>query len=48
MARCEMKFEECRRCLNYRDPETCEDCDSGELFEEDDGLDFEGERQYDR
>lgn len=38
-----MKFRECLGCL-YRDqPDVCEDCDSGEQFEEDNALSFEDE-----
>lgn len=47
MAKCDLKFDECRSCVNFHDVDVCDECDSGELFEENDGLDFDGERDYD-
>lgn len=33
----EHKFPECEHCINRR-TEVCDDCDSGEFYEEDDEL----------
>lgn len=38
---CEQKFDECTECANYCDSSMCDECDSGEMFEPDGGLDFE-------
>lgn len=36
-----MKFLDCLSCRFLKDEEVCEDCDSGENFEEAGELDFE-------
>jgi hypothetical protein len=39
------KFDECHYCLNRHDEDICDQCDCGELFEEDDELpDFDDDR----
>ncbi len=35
------KFEECDYCANREVPSVCNECDCGELFEDDEELEFD-------
>lgn len=43
-----MKFLECMTCHHRHDEDVCDECDSGEMFEESDELNFEPGYDNDR